>query len=81
MRRRDKEVIEIGECASLASVMDRLQAFSRSLPPHAQPEVAVGGNEYFGWRLTISFFRELTYEEAALEARYSGHLPVGQRSS
>jgi hypothetical protein len=80
VRRRDKEVIEIGECASLAFVIDRLQAFSRSLPPHAQPEVAVGGNEYFGWRLTISFFRELTSEEAALEARYSRHLPVSQQS-
>ena len=71
MRRRDKEIIEIGECASLAFVIDRLQALSASLPPDSEPEVIVGGNECFGWRLTVSFSRELTPEEMALEARYS----------
>lgn len=71
MRRRDKEIIEIGECASLASVIDRLQACGARLPPDSQAEVRIGGNDYFGWRLTISFFRELTPEELALEAKYS----------
>ena len=71
MRRRDKEIIEIGECASLAFVIERLQAFSRTLPPDSQAEVKVGGNDYFGWRLTVTFSRELTTEEAALEAKYS----------
>lgn len=71
MRRRDKEIIEIGECAPLAFVIERLQALSRNLPPDSQPEVIVGGNDYFGWRLTISFSRELTPEEVALEAKYS----------
>lgn len=71
MRRRDKEVIEIGECASLACVIERLQTLSASLPPDSEPEVIVGGNDYFGWRLTVSFSRELTPEELALEAKYS----------
>ena len=70
MRRRDKEIIEIGECASLASVIDRLQAFSKGLAWDSQAEVKIGGNDYFGWRLTVSFFRELTPEEVALEAKY-----------
>jgi hypothetical protein len=71
VRRRDKEIVEIGECASLAFVIEHLQALSRSLPPDSEPEVIMGGNDYFGWRLTVSFSRELTPEELALEARYS----------
>ena len=71
MRRRDKEIIQIGECASLAFVIDRLLALSSSLPPNSEPEVTIGGNDYFGWRLTVSFSRELTSEEVALEAKYS----------
>ena len=80
MRKRDKEVIEIGECTSLAFVIDRLQAFSRSLRADSHPEVTIGGNDYFGWRLTISFFREMTPEEAALEAKYSLPQPDAELS-
>jgi len=71
VRRRDKEIIEIGECASLASVIDRLQTFRSGLAEDSQAEVKIGGDDYFGWRITITFFRELTPEEAALEARYT----------
>ena len=71
MRRRDREVIEIGECASLAVVIDRLQAICRRLPSDSEPQVTIGGNEHFGWSLTISFSREPTTEEMALEAKYS----------
>jgi hypothetical protein len=79
VRRRDKEIIEIGECASLASVIDRLQAFRSGLAEDSQAEVKIGGDDYFGWRFTITFFRELTPEEAALEARYT--LPSFGRGS
>jgi hypothetical protein len=71
VRRRDKEIIEIGECASLDSVIDRLQTFRSGLAEDSQAEVKIGGDDYFGWRFTITFFRELTPEEAALEARYT----------
>ena len=81
MRRRDKEVIEIADCASLAFVIERLLALSSSLPPDSHPEVTIGGNDYFGRRLTISFFRELTSEEMALEARYSPALPSIPRAA
>ena len=79
VRRRDKEIIEIGECASLASVIERLQAVHRGLGTDSEAELKIGGNDYFGWRLTITFFRELTPEEAALEARYA--LPSFGRGS
>jgi hypothetical protein len=71
VRRRDKEIIEIGECAPLAFVIDRLQAFRSGLAEDSEAEVKLGGDDCFGWRLTVTFFRELTSEEAALEARYS----------
>jgi hypothetical protein len=71
VRRRDKEIIEIGERASLASVIDRLQTFRSGLAEDSQAEVKIGGDDYFGWRFTITFFRELTPEEVALEARYT----------
>ena len=71
VRRRDKEIIEIGECAPLAFVIDRLQAFRSGLAEDSEAEVKLGGDDCFGWRLTVTFFRELTTEEAALEARYS----------
>lgn len=70
MRRRDKEIIEIGECASLASVIDRLQAFHNGLPADSRAELKVDGNDYFGWRFNITFLREPTPEEVALEGRY-----------
>jgi hypothetical protein len=79
VRRRDKAIIEIGECASLASVIDRLQTFRSGLAEDSQAEVKIGGDDYFGWRFTITFFRELTPEETALEARYT--LPSFGRGS
>ena len=49
-------------------------------PPDSQAEVRIGGNDYFGWRLTISFLRELTPEELALEAKYAlPHLGNAER--
>jgi hypothetical protein len=42
VRRRDKEIIEIGECASLASVIDRLQAFHSGLAEDSQAELKIG---------------------------------------
>ena len=71
MRRRDREIIEIGECASLASVIDRLQQFQGSLGEDSQAEVKFDGDDVFGWRFTITYFRDPTPEEVALEARYA----------
>ena len=76
MRRRDKEIIEIGECAPLALVIDRLETFRRGLAADSDAEVKIDGDDVFGWRLTITYFRELTPEEQALEARYT--LPCGR---
>ena len=70
MQKRDREVIDIGECTPLDAVLDRLQALRGNLSQEAQPMVKVSGDDNFGWRLTVTYLREPTIEEAELEARY-----------
>lgn len=71
MPRRVKDFIEISEFTSLDRLIDYLKTIRDSLPPDAEPEMKVRGDEVFGRRLTISYFRELTPEEEDCEARYS----------
>jgi hypothetical protein len=69
--RRVKDFIEISEFTSLDRLIDYLKTIRDTLPPDAEPEMKVRGDEVFGRRLTISYFRELTAEEEDCEARYS----------
>jgi hypothetical protein len=71
MRRRDTEIIDIGEGASLDAVIEQLQSLSEGLSEDAEPMVKVVGDRYFGGRLTVTYFREATAEEYQLEARYA----------
>ena len=71
MPRRVKDFIEISEFTSLDRLIDYLKTIRDTLPPDAEPEMKVRGDEVFGRRLTISYFRELTPEEENIEARYS----------
>ena len=81
VRRRDKEIIDIGESAPLDVVIERLQSLRGSLSHDAQATVSVEGCDYFGWRLSVTYFREATAEECALVARYTSHsLPAQGRA-
>jgi hypothetical protein len=71
VRRRDREVIEIGECTSLNDVIEWLQLLQRRLSDDADAQVQVRGDDNFGWRITVSYFRERSAEEAELEDRYA----------
>jgi hypothetical protein len=71
VRRRDRQIIDIGECAPLDAVIEQLEALHGSLAEDAEPMVSVDGSDYFGWRLSVSYLREATAEESRLEARYS----------
>ena len=71
MPRRVKDYIEISEFTSLDRLIDYLKTIRDTLPPDAEPEMKVRGDEIFGRRLTISYFRELSQEEEDCEARYS----------
>jgi len=70
--RRVKDFIEISEFTSLDDLIKFLKIIRETLPSDGEPELKIRGDEVFGHRLTISFLRELTAEEASLEARYTG---------
>ena len=72
MGRRVKDFIEISEYTSLDQLINTLTAIRDNLPEEAEPELRLKGDDVFGRRMSISYFRELSEEEAACEARYSG---------
>ena len=72
MGRRVKDFIEISEYTSLDQLINTLTAVRDSLPDESEPELKLKGDDVFGRRMSISYFRELTDEEAACEAKYSG---------
>lgn len=72
MPRRVKDFIDISEFTSLDDLIRYLETIRDNLPPDHQAELKIRGDEIFGRRLTISYFRELTPEELELETRYAG---------
>ena len=71
MPRRVKDFIEISDYTSLDDLIRYLKTIRDNLPAEHEAELKVRGDEVFGHRLTISYLREQTPEEAELEARYS----------
>ena len=69
--RRVKDFIQISDYTSLDTLIRYLETIRDTLPEDTEPELTMRGDDVFGRRLSISFMRELTEEEAALEARYS----------
>jgi hypothetical protein len=70
--RRVKDFIEISEYTSLDDLIRFLHTIRDNLPEDCEAELKLRGDDIFGHRLTISFLRELTAEEAEREARYTG---------
>ena len=71
MRRRVKEFIDIGEHISLDELIGKLAEVRDSLPKESEAELRLRGDDVFGRRITITYFREQTEEEAELEKRYA----------
>ena len=71
MPRRVKDFIDISEYTSLDQLIRYLEAIRDNLPPEHQAELRIRGDEVFGRRLTITYFRDQTAEEAELESKYS----------
>jgi hypothetical protein len=69
--RRIKDFIDISEYTSLDDLIRYLEAVRAGLPREAEPELKIRGDEVFGRRLTITYFREQTAEEAEIEAKYT----------
>ena len=57
---------------SLDDLIRYLEAIRDNLPPDHQAELRIRGDEVFGRRLTISYFREQTAEEVEIESKYAG---------
>jgi hypothetical protein len=68
--RRVKDYIDISEYTSLDDLIRYLSTIRDNLPDGHDAEMKIRGDEVFGKRLTIQYFRELSPEEAEIEARY-----------
>ena len=71
MPRRVKDFIDISEYTSLDDLIRYLQTIRDNLPPDHEAELRIRGDEVFGRRLTITYFREQTADEIELEAKYA----------
>jgi hypothetical protein len=69
--RRVKDFIDISEYTSLDDLIRYLETIRDNLPADHQAELKIRGDEVFGRRLTITYFREQTAEEAELDSKYS----------
>lgn len=71
MSRRVKDFVEIADQVSLDDLIEKLSEVRDGLPDGADARLKLRGDDVFGHRITISFFRPQTAEEAELERRYS----------
>ena len=67
MSRRVKEFVDIGEHVSLDELIGKLVAVRDGLPDGSEAELRLRGDEVFGRRITISYLRDQTDEEAEFE--------------
>ena len=72
MPRRVKDFIDISEYTSLDDLIRYLETIRDNLPSDHEAELKIRGDDVFGRRLTITYFRELTPEEVELEEKYTG---------
>ena len=70
MTRMIKDFVEVGDHTSLDALIARLTELRDSLPPGAEAEIKLRGDDTYGRHLCIGFMRPLTPEEADCEGRY-----------
>lgn len=71
MSRRVKEFVDISDHLSLDELIEQLVAVRDRLPEDSEAQMRLRGDEVFGRRITITYFRAQTEEEAEFEQRYS----------
>ena len=71
MSRRVKEFVDIAEHVSIDELIEKLAELRDSLPEEAEAQMTLRGDEIFGRRITITYLRPQTDEEAELEKRYA----------
>jgi hypothetical protein len=78
LSRRVKEYIDISDFASLDELIEKLTAIRDSLPAFAEAELRMKGDDVFGRKLSISYMREQTDEEAGFDERYADVIRAAQ---
>ena len=71
MKRRVKDFVDIADHVSIDDLISKLAELRDRLPEDSDAQLQLRGDEVFGQRITISFFREQTPEEAEIEQRYA----------
>ena len=71
MSRRVKEFVDIADHVSLDELIQKLVEVRDGIPKDAEAELRLRGDDVFGRRITITYFREQTEEEADRERRYA----------
>jgi hypothetical protein len=71
VKRRVKDFVDIADHLSIDDLIDKLAEVRDSLSDGSDAELRLRGDDVFGHRITISYFREQTDEEAELERRYA----------
>ncbi len=71
MSRRVKEFVEIDDHSSLDELIAKLREVRDGLPPECEAELRLRGDDVFGRKLSISYFRDQSAEEAECEGRYA----------
>ena len=71
MSRRVKEFIDIGDHETLDQLIAKLAELRDSLDEDAEAELRLRGDDVFGRRITITYLRDQTAEEAEVERRYA----------
>jgi hypothetical protein len=71
MGRRVKEFVDIENHSSLDALIEKLLELRAGLPDEAEAELRLRGDDVFGHRITISYLRNQTQDEAECEKRYA----------
>jgi hypothetical protein len=71
MSRRVKEFVDVADHLSIDELITRLSEIRDGLPDDSNAELRLRGDEIFGHRITVSYFRAQTGEEAEIEKRYA----------
>jgi hypothetical protein len=71
MSRRVKDYVDIEDHLELDELIAKLTELRDSMPGDADAELRLRGDEVFGRRITISYFRPQSDEEAEIEQRYA----------
>ena len=71
MSRRVKDFVEVADRLSIDELITRLSEIRDGMPEGADAELRLRGDEVFGHRITITYVRDQTAEEAEVEKRYA----------